>query len=171
VAAAVPLRPMELPTAEELATLASAPTELSVALAVASDSAAQAEAELRAAAEARKAAKRRDRAAAQLALEKAQHKRDSEAEAAELAAGCLADPQLLWQAADAAMLAEQWPAAVSGFVRAAPLHEGTARSRCYNAAGVCLLLAVRLTEAVRVINLAIQTNPNLSSAWHNRSQA
>ena len=163
---------MELPAAEELAALAAASTRLSVAVESAAVSVKAAEAELQAAAASRRAARRRDRAASQEALERAQHKRDSEVEAAEVAAGRFADPQLLWQTAETAMLEEKWPAAVSGFVRAAPLHSSVrAQTRCYNAAGVCLLLAVRLKEAIRMLNLAIHMDPHEPRAWHNRAQA
>jgi hypothetical protein len=36
---------------------------------------------------------------------------------------------------------------------------------------VCLLFAVRLKEAIRIINLAIHTDPREPRAWHNRAQA
>ncbi len=163
---------MELPTAEELAALSATPMQLSVALDHAADSVEKAEVELHAAAAAAASARRRNRAVLQLALQRAKHKRDSEVEAAEVAARHLVDPQLLWQTAETAMLEEQWSTAVAGFLRAARVSAGSReQARCYNAAGVCLLLAVRLEEAIRMINLAIKTDPCEARAWHNRSQA
>ena len=116
---------MELPTAEELAALSATPMQLSVALDHAADSVEKAEVELHAAAAAAAAARRRNRAVLQLALQRAKHKRDSEVEAAEVAARHLVDPQLLWQTAETAMLEEQWSTAVAGFLRATRVSAGS----------------------------------------------
>jgi len=163
--------PGGLPSEAQLAALTAAPIALSVEAEQAAADAATALQALEAARSARAAAKRRQREAADAALESAEHRHASEREAADLAAAALRDPQALWEAGERYMMEERWPEAVAAFARSAPVQPAPrGQARCHNAAGLCLLLAVRLEEALLCLNLAIATEPGDPRAWHNRSQ-